>query len=92
MKKEVGKYNMNAEEIKLHVDFIAYDSNADIKEVEDNKFCFLVYRKNDYIKIHYFNLENFNNVTSFFNEEMFNSTSYKITVFILIKQLVELLE
>ncbi len=78
-KGTVGKYNIYAEEIKLHVDFIAYDANADIKEVEDNKFV-LVSGKNDYIKIHYFNSENFNCVTSFFNEEMFNSTSYKINI------------
>ena len=32
-KGTVGKYNIYAEEIKLHIDFIANDSNDDIKEV-----------------------------------------------------------
>ncbi len=41
----VGKYNMNTEEIKLYIDFIACDSNANIKEVEDNKFCFSFWKK-----------------------------------------------
>ena len=36
----VEKYNIYDEEIKLHINFIAYDSNTDIKETEDNKFCF----------------------------------------------------
>ena len=78
-KGTISKYSVSAEEIELHIPFIEYDSNADIKVVKQDLFI-MVWGKNTIIQIVCVNATSFEIIPTKLNDDRYYSSSYKIIV------------
>ena len=76
---KITEFDEFADEINSHINFLEYDSNIDIKGV-DNKNFIMVWGKNTKLKIVYCDSVSWNYNITLLDEEIFYSTTYKINI------------